>query len=983
MSAPLPRQMAGSLATGGAASLRHARLALPPRLDWQQSLYTGARLQGIDSEAALRCPGAPQVVQRRHLVAVVADSDEQARQACSQLRLRWSEAAPQHGTPRVRAAQTLHARGQDSSGLHDITMDAHYQWRDGESASSTLSSSPFPFPATGIVAMASPMGAGLRLDLPFGNPALIAMEVAALLSLPVAQVEVRSHRPPASAQERSAASDVAGVVALLALQCGQAVSLVLEPTNFASSPTSLQLHGELDQDGRLGSYHLHIEQDAPPPPLAWLLTETAYALEDASDPRDGAALASPYDWQALEIIGPQGAAIPLAASTFAQEIFFDELAQRIGEDAVQYRLQHLPDAHGAALVRSVAEGAGWNGPARQVQGGILRGRGFAYASTLEQEQGQPVQSWSAWVADVEYDRASGELSVTRVTAGHDQRAGTTAAAAHAADDLLDEKQRALLGEQARLAMAQTLAPDQGFDAWSRELRPLPGQASASLPQVDLIDGGTTPALRDIQLKAGGAFTLPAAAAISNAIHAATGVRLREAPFSGEQIRLALEHQEGSGQRPGGWRRLRKYGWLGGAAAALGATLTLAMPWRAEIAPVARPAADLYSAATIERGRRVALAGDCAVCHTAPGGIANAGGHALQTPFGTVYSTNITPDEKTGIGNWSYAAFERAMREGIHRDGRHLYPAFPYTAFAKISEADMQSLYAYLMAQPAVSSTPPENDLRFPFNMRPLLAGWNLLFHKNEVFQSDPDRSALWNRGAYLVEGAGHCTACHSPRNALGAEQGGRQYLGGGTVDGWEAPALTALSKSPTPWTEDELFSYLRSGFSDRHGIAAGPMAPVVAELAQLPAGDVRAIAHYLASFQAPAASTTVPTPITTTSLNESQKLSQANGKRLFQGACAACHIEGTGPTLFGVRPSLRVNTNLHSDTPDNLIHVILHGIREPANPALGYMPGFANSFSDAQVGDLLAYLRSEFAAGKPAWEGVPESIARSRAQAGH
>lgn len=978
MSAPLPQQLAAPLTTG-AASLRHARLALPPRLDWQQSLYTGARLQGLDSEAALRCPGAPQVVQRRHLVAVVADSDELAHQARSQLRLRWSEAAPQGSTPRVRAAQTLYARGQDSSCLHDITLDAHYQWRDAQSASPA----PPAFLATGIVAMAIPMGASLRLDLPFGNPALIAMEVAALLSLPVAQVEVRSHRPPACMQERSAASDVAGVVALLSLQCGQAVSLVLEPTTFAGSPTSLQLHGELDQDGRLGSYHMHIEQDAPSPPLAWLLTETAYALEDATDPRDGVALASPYDWQAQEIIGPQGAAIPLAASTFAQEIFFDELAQRIGEDAVQYRLRHLSDAHGAALVRSVAEGVGWGGPARQVQGNVLRGRGFAYASTLEQEEGQPVQSWSAWVADVEYDRASGELSVTRVTAGHDQRAGTTATAAPAADDQLDQKQRALLGEQARLAMAQTLAPDQGFDAWSRELRPLPGQASAGLPQVDLIDGGNAPALRDIQLKAGGAFTLPAAAAISNAIHAATGVRLREAPFSGEQIRLALEHQEGSGRRPGGWRRLRKYGWLGGAAAALGATLTLAMPWRAEIAPVARPAADLYSAATIERGRRVALAGDCAVCHTAPGGVKNAGGHALQTPFGTVYSTNITPDEKTGIGNWSYAAFERAMREGIHRDGRHLYPAFPYTAFAKISAADMQSLYAYLMAQPAVSSTPPENDLRFPFNMRPLLAGWNLLFHKNEVFQPDPERSALWNRGAYLVEGAGHCTACHSPRNALGAEQRGRQYLGGGTVDGWEAPALTALSKAPTPWTEDELFSYLRSGFSDRHGIAAGPMAPVVTELAQLPPGDVRAIAHYLASFQAPTTSTTPPKPVTTTSLAEGQKLSQANGKRLFQGACAACHIEGTGPTLFGVRPSLRVNTNLHSDTPDNLIHVILHGIREPANPALGYMPGFANSFSDAQVGDLLAYLRSEFATGKPAWEGVPDSIARSRAQAGH
>jgi nicotinate dehydrogenase subunit B len=295
-----------------------------------------------------------------------------------------------------------------------------------------------------------------------------------------------------------------------------------------------------------------------------------------------------------------------------------------------------------------------------------------------------------------------------------------------------------------------------------------------------------------------------------------------------------------------------------------------------------------------------------------------------------------------------------------------------------------------MAQPAVAARPPENELRFPFNLRPLLSGWNLLFHKAEVYQPDPARSALWNRGAYLVEGAGHCTACHSPRNALGAEKGGREYLTGGMVDGWEAPALTARSKSPNPWTENELFTYLRTGFSSKHGIAAGPMAPVVAELSQLPAGDVRAIAHYLASFneaaeqsQAAPALATAPAPLSASVMSQGQLLSQANGKRLFQGACAACHQEGTGPTLFGVRPSLRVNTNVHSDTPDNLIHVILHGIREPANPDLGYMPGFANSFNDAQMSDLLTYLRSSFAPDKPAWNGLDASIARSRAQTPH
>jgi nicotinate dehydrogenase subunit B len=228
-------------------------------------------------------------------------------------------------------------------------------------------------------------------------------------------------------------------------------------------------------------------------------------------------------------------------------------------------------------------------------------------------------------------------------------------------------------------------------------------------------------------------------------------------------------------------------------------------------------------------------------------VVNAGGRPMETPFGVIYSTNITPDVETGIGNWSYPAFERAMREGIHRDGRQLYPAFPYPHFARVTDADLQALYAYLMAQSPVRAETPKNALAFPFNLRPLMAGWNALFHQPDVFQADATKSAMWNRGAYLVEGLGHCGACHSPRNELGAEIATR-YLAGGFAEGWEAPALTSLSRAPIPWSEAELYAYLRTGESRFHGVAAGPMAPVVKELKALPDQDIRAMAVYLGSF---------------------------------------------------------------------------------------------------------------------------------------
>jgi nicotinate dehydrogenase subunit B len=401
-----------------------------------------------------------------------------------------------------------------------------------------------------------------------------------------------------------------------------------------------------------------------------------------------------------------------------------------------------------------------------------------------------------------------------------------------------------------------------------------------------------------------------------------------------------------------------------------------LPWRA-IAPIARPDPSVFSPATIARGKQLAALGDCAVCHTTTDGLVNAGGRPLETPFGIVYATNITPDVETGIGAWSYPAFERAMREGIHRDGRHLYPAFPYNHFAKATDADLQALYAFLMAQAPVRAESPRTELKFPFNVRPLLAGWNALFHQAETFQPDMTKSEVWNRGAYLVEGFGHCGSCHSPRNAFGAERQ-NAYLAGGMAEGWEAPPLTSLSQAPIPWSEDELFAYLRTGESRFHGVAAGPMAPVVREMTALPDDDIRAMAVYLASFNPGAVDRPAQQALATQLETSTQTTTAASaGARLYQGACAVCHEVGGAP-LFGSRPSLALNSNLHSASPDNLIQIILHGIASPASSDLGYMPAFGDSLSDRQVADLAAYLRGQFAPGKPPWADPEAAIGRIR-----
>src|SRR5260370_2561926 len=288
---------------------------------------------------------------------------------------------------------------------------------------------------------------------------------------------------------------------------------------------------------------------------------------------------------------------------------------------------------------------------------------------------------------------------------------------------------------------------------------------------------------------------------------------------------------------------------------LGALGFLALAWRSSLAPTDPPAATNFPAELIAKGEALAGAGYCATCHTVKGGATYAGGDGMQPQFGVIYSTNITPDPETGIGRWSREAFTRAMHEGVSRDGSHLFPAFPFDHCTKVTDEDVKALYAYFMTRPPVRATAQSNTVPFPLNIRLLQEGWKILFFRSGRYQPEASKSAEWNRGAYLAQGLSHCGACHTPRNLLAAEKTADAYPAA-TIDNWIAPPLTDANPSPVPWTEDELFSYLRNGVAPLHGVTARPMSPVVhAGLSAVPDSDIRAVAEHFADLTPPSTRT--------------------------------------------------------------------------------------------------------------------------------
>ncbi|HEX2567853.1 MAG TPA: cytochrome c, partial [Burkholderiales bacterium] len=349
----------------------------------------------------------------------------------------------------------------------------------------------------------------------------------------------------------------------------------------------------------------------------------------------------------------------------------------------------------------------------------------------------------------------------------------------------------------------------------------------------------------------------------------------------------------------------------------------------EALPPLEPAAKLPpDRARVAAGARLAALGNCMGCHTAPGGKPYAGGRALKTPFGTIHGTNITPDPETGIGRWSQAAFARAMREGIDRRGRHLYPAFPYDYFTHLTDDDIAALYAFLMAREPVRQPNVANAIPIP---RFAVAVWNKRYLRPGPIEPDAAQSAEWNRGAYLVRGLAHCGACHTPRDKLGGEKKEEDF-GGGEAEGWHAPALNATSPSPVPWTRDDLHTYLRTGIADSHALTAGPMVDVVHDLRGVPDEDVRAIATYIASLDRRSDEERRKAAEEAAANVSREADDHQKGKAIYAGACGQCHDRGR--QAEGGALQLPLATGLTIPTSRNLAYIIRQGI-EPQDGERG------------------------------------------------
>lgn len=393
---------------------------------------------------------------------------------------------------------------------------------------------------------------------------------------------------------------------------------------------------------------------------------------------------------------------------------------------------------------------------------------------------------------------------------------------------------------------------------------------------------------------------------------------------------------------------------------------------AVVAPAAAQDANTWS--TVQRGLYLTRVGDCEACHTVAGQPPYAGNRALPTPFGTIYSANLTPDPDTGLGEWDADMFYRALDEGVGKDGKRLYPAFPYTHFTYVTRADSDAIFAYLQTLEPVRNEIREPELPPLIGLRTSMRGWNLLNFEEKDFVPDPEKSAEWNRGRYLVEGLGHCSACHSPRNLIGAEKDGAARYTGGMAEGWFAPSLRSDGQDGIgDWPETELKDFLKHGRNDRTA-AFGPMAEVIEKSTRwMTDADLSAVVAYLGDL-----------PIEPEDDADREDDERPDDKTLALGAeiyatqCSACHgPEGKGVT--GMFATLAGSSLVHSRNPTTLIRLVLDGAK--AVPTERYptpfaMPPFHWKLSDVEVAATLSYVRNAF--GNSASAVTEEAVAELR-----
>ncbi|NEI35888.1 molybdopterin-dependent oxidoreductase [Rhizobium leguminosarum] len=948
------------------AGMVHGHVIRPPYAGRDSGTFVGHSLIRYDEAAVRNLPGFIAVVRHGDFLGVVAERADQAQAIAEALPAHWHLPPDMPDMTELRETLKHHPstpRSLDRAGDFgraiaecDVARQRTYVWPYHEHGSIGPS-----------CAIADWNGGTPLVWSGTQNPHMLRDDLAVLVGVPTERIEIRRYQA-AGCYGRNCADDVCGDALLLSRATSRPVRVQLtraqehlwEPKGAAQL---MEVNGGL----KAGALHAYAIDTWYPsnrgPNLSLLLTGRISSEARPSDMGDRTII-PPYRVPHRRITVHDMAPIVRAAwmrgvsalpNTFAHESFVDEMAYEAGEDPVAFRLRHLDDPREADLVRRTAEQAGWAervGPRLRREGGMAFGQGFAFATYVHGTFPGTAAASAAWVVDVAVDTETGEVALTRIFIGQDQGLVINP----------DGVRQQIHGNAIQTA-SRVLLEEVTFNEISPTPRSWAAYPIQTFPAVPEIETMLIARPDDPPLGVGESAAVPSAAAIANAIFDATGVRMREVPFTPEKMRAALA---ASGTKPAlaaaearprrSRSPLRKK--LIGLGAVIGGMLamgTIALPLNRSVAPSAAPASGTFSKETLERGRQVFALGNCATCHTADGGLPNAGGRPMVIPFGTVYSTNITPEPETGLGRWSFEAFERAMRHGISRDGHNLYPVFPYTSFAKIGSEDMLSLYAYIQTLTPVRQETLPSRMIAPTNLRPALAVWNWLYHDATPFTPDPVRSETWNRGKYLVEAAGHCSACHAPRNIAGAEL---PELTGAMIKGWYAPALAGPLAAARGWNEDTLFSYLRRGHSEA-ATASGPMAEVAASLTALPDGDIRAMATYLASLSGIDTATALSVP--------EARLAPSRASRIYESACAVCHEPALAGTVTAALAPISRSAALRAPVPDALFSVLDEGLKAPDGLDLRDMPSFHGEFTETEREALASYLRQRFAPDLPPW----------------
>jgi mono/diheme cytochrome c family protein len=392
-------------------------------------------------------------------------------------------------------------------------------------------------------------------------------------------------------------------------------------------------------------------------------------------------------------------------------------------------------------------------------------------------------------------------------------------------------------------------------------------------------------------------------------------------------------------------------------------------------------AELAKADIVKRGEYLAKAADCMVCHTAPGGEDYAGGLAFPLPFGTLYSTNITADKNTGIANYSDQDFLNAVQRGVRKDGARLYPAMPYTSYAFMTDADVLAIKAYLLSLPAVPVQNQPDTLQFPFNQRWSMIFWSWAFNPNTRFAPNTEKSAEWNRGAYIAEALAHCGECHTPRNLAFALNNGRKFAGA-VAAGWHAYDITSDKGTGIgTWSDDEIFAYLAKGHTMGHGTASGPMGEAVDHsLSHMEPADIRALVTYLRSIPAVASSEPATiAPPAPASPKEGGAVADALGRKVFAQACVSCH-SWTGVSALSPFATISGSRAVNDPTATNVAQIVISGTRR-LTPGAMSMPAFGSTYTDTEIAAVANYVTGRF--GGAASTLTAEDVAGLRGQTAH